>query len=46
MKNNIQQTMQTKSGSKQMPHESVWKCDLKNKIKYIFTTHTAMKIFR
>ena len=28
MKNNIQQTVQTKFGTKQVPHESAWKCDL------------------
>ena len=28
MKINIQQTMQTKFGSKQRPQESAWKCDL------------------
>ena len=28
MENNIQQTVQTKFGTKQVPNDSAWKCDL------------------
>ena len=28
MKNNTQQTVKTKFGTKQVPYESAWQCDL------------------
>ena len=36
-KSNIQQTVQTKFDTKQVPHESAWKCDLQ-----ICSSQTAM----